>query len=82
MSRLRVAERVAHGGHNIPLSAIQRRFPRSLHNLLNVFGHIVDRAQCFMNDGNSPQIIFIQQREIREILNPELFNQLLEESIK
>ena len=33
MSELRVAERVAHGGHNIPLSDIRRRFSRSLHNL-------------------------------------------------
>ena len=27
MSRLRVAERVSHGGHDIPLKDIQRRFP-------------------------------------------------------
>ena len=35
MSRQRVAERVAHGGHNIPVKDIIRRFPRSLNNLLN-----------------------------------------------
>ena len=27
MSKMRVAERVAHGGHNIPLADIERRFP-------------------------------------------------------
>ncbi len=32
MSRLRVTERVAHGGHAIPDVDIVRRFPRSLHN--------------------------------------------------
>lgn len=48
MSRLRVAERVAHGGHNIPLSDIERRFPRSLRNLLNDFSYASDRTQCFM----------------------------------
>ena len=30
VSRFRVAERVAHGGHNIPSNDIIRRFPRSL----------------------------------------------------
>ena len=37
MSELRVAERVAHGGHNIPLSDIRRRFSRSLRNLFEEF---------------------------------------------
>lgn len=80
MSRLRVAERVAHGGHNIPLQAIERRFPRSLRNLLNEFSVVVDRTQCFMNDGNLPQPVFEQQGETREILNPELFEQLTQEA--
>lgn len=37
LSRLRVAERVAHGGHDIPADAIARRFPRSLHNFFQLF---------------------------------------------
>jgi predicted ABC-type ATPase len=80
MSQMRVAERVAHGGHNIPLADIQRRFPRSLYNLLYRFSHIVDRTQCFMNEGNSPQLIFEQQGENRIILIPELFEQLSQEA--
>lgn len=76
MSKLRVAERVAHGGHNVSPLDIERRFPRSLHNLLHEFSYIVDRVQCFMNDGNSPRIIFEQQGETRAILDPELFQQL------
>ncbi len=79
MSRLRVAERVIHGGHNIPLPDIERRFPRSLRNLLNEFSFVVDRTQCFMNDGNSPQPVFEQQGETREIPNRELFEQLTQE---
>jgi predicted ABC-type ATPase len=80
MSRLRVAERVAHGGHNISLEDIERRFPRSLRNLLNEFSYLVDRAQCFMNESDSPQLIFEQQGETREILIPELFEQLSQEA--
>jgi predicted ABC-type ATPase len=54
MSRLRVLERVTHGGHNIPVSAIERRFPRSLHNLLTEFSYLADQTYCYMNDGISP----------------------------
>jgi predicted ABC-type ATPase len=80
MSQMRVAERVAHGGHNIPLSDIQRRFPRSLNNLLHQFSYIVDRTQCFMNESTSPQLIFEQQGRNRIILIPKLFEQLSQEA--
>ena len=80
MSRLRVAERVAHGGHNIPLADIERRFPRSLRNLLTEFSYASDRTQCFMNDNDIPQLIFEQHGENREILNLELFEQLSREA--
>ncbi len=43
MSKLRVAERVAHGGHSIPIQDIERRFPRSLQNLLNEFSFATGR---------------------------------------
>ncbi|ESA37990.1 hypothetical protein N836_34360 [Leptolyngbya sp. Heron Island J] len=74
MSRMRVAERVAHGGHNIPLEDIERRFPRSLSNLLVEFGSITDRTRCFMNSGEVPELIFVQQDSERTIVNAGLFN--------
>lgn len=42
MSLLRVAERVAHGGHHIPTADIERRFSRSLSNLFERFSLTVD----------------------------------------
>jgi predicted ABC-type ATPase len=77
MSKMRVAERVAHGGHNIPIEAIERRFPRSLRNLLNDFSKAVNWTECFMNNGSMPELIFIQQGEHREVINSELFTQLI-----
>lgn len=82
MSIQRVAERVAHGGHNIPLKDIERRLPRSLKNLLNEFSYAVDRTQCFMNNGDNPQPVFIQQAQNRQIFNPELFEHLTQEAEK
>jgi predicted ABC-type ATPase len=79
MSKVRVAERVAHGGHNIPLKDIERRFPRSLRNLLTDFSQQADRTLCFMNDGLTPIPVFEQQASgEREILHDDYYQQLME----
>ena len=78
MSRLRVQERVAHGGHNIPSSDIERRFPRSLRNLLQEYSFLADRTLCFMNNGEVPEPIFVQEASQRTVLNTELFDQINE----
>ena len=80
VSRLRVAERVAHSGHNIPTADIKRRFPRSLSNLLDDFSHRVDQCQCYLNADNKPVLIFEQQGTHRSIHNQALFNLLLVET--
>ena len=54
LSILRVAERVAHGGHNVPLPALRRRFPRSLRLLLEAYAPAVDHALCNLNAGPQP----------------------------
>jgi predicted ABC-type ATPase len=80
MSKLRVAERVAHGGHNIPVEDIGRRFPRSLRHLLNDFSHRVNSCTCFMNDGESPVLVFEQCGNDREIVHDDYYQLLLEEA--
>ncbi|WP_349432770.1 zeta toxin family protein [Methylomarinum sp. Ch1-1] len=80
MSKLRGAERVAHGGHNIPVKDISRRFPRSLKNLLMHFSHHVDRTRCFMNSSEIPELIFEQQNDKRTIAHQDLYPLLLQES--
>ncbi len=79
MSRLRVAERVAHGGHNISAEDIARRFPRSLHNLFHLFAPQVDQTRCFMNSGKNPELVFQQNDAQRLVFHPELFDSLLKE---
>jgi predicted ABC-type ATPase len=66
MAKLRVAERVSHGGHDIPAQDIERRFPRSLENLFTEYASLVDRTVCFLNSGETPEIVFTQQGEKRE----------------
>ncbi len=66
MAKLRVAERVSHGGHDIPAADIERRFLRSLENLFTVYASLVDRTVCFLNSGETPEIVFTQQGEKSE----------------
>lgn len=80
MSKLRVAERVAHGGHNIPTEAIERRFPRSLRHLFDDFSHRVDRCVCFMNDGETPVLVFEQHGNDRYVVHDDDYQLLLEEA--
>jgi predicted ABC-type ATPase len=79
LSRVRIAERVAHGGHAIAPADIARRFPRSLRNLLDLYAGTVDRTRCFMNSGPAPDIVFVQEDQKRTILNQTLYDQLLKE---
>lgn len=81
MSRLRVAERVAHGGHDISAADIARRFPRSLHNLIHLFAPMVSQTRCFMNNGAAPELVFHQQSGAQHsVVNPTFFDLLLHEA--
>ncbi len=82
MSLARVEERVAHGGHNIPAKDIGRRFLRSLHNFLQDYGVLVDRARCFMNTGDLPELVFEQQGKERTIIHESYYQVLLEKAKK
>ncbi len=79
MSKLRVAERVTHGGHNIPIADIERRFARSLANLLEVFSPEVDFCRCLMNNSALPELVFEQKDTVRTIVHPHYYQHLLQE---
>lgn len=53
-SRLRVEQRVASGGHNIPADAIARRYQRTVSNFLNVFAPLCDKVLCYDNSEPEP----------------------------
>lgn len=80
MSRLRVAERVAHGGHSISEDDIARRFPRSLHNLFQLFSPLADQTFCFMNSDKVSKLVFQQNGEQRQVLHHEFFQLLQQEA--
>ena len=80
MSKLRVAERVAHGGHDIPVADIERRFPLSLRHLLHEFSHRVHSCTCFMNEGEAPVLVFEQCGNERDIVHDDDYQLQTEET--
>lgn len=80
MSRGRVAERVAHGGHDIPQAAIQRRFGRSLYNLYIGYAPAVSRARCYLNSGEAPAAVFVQRGVLLDVQDDDAHQHLRSEA--
>ena len=76
MARSRVAERVLHGGHDIPRADIDRRFSRSLNNFLGDYVFLADRAVCYLNADEDPVPVFTQIGKRREVVEPEILKTL------
>lgn len=76
MAKLRVAERVSHGGHDIPVPDIERRFHRSLEKLFTVYAALADRTVCFMNSGETPEIVFVQEGANRDVRQSAMMHTL------
>jgi predicted ABC-type ATPase len=54
---VRVAARVAQGGHNVPESVIRRRFDRSLRNFRELYCPLVNSWEWYDNSGITPRLI-------------------------
>jgi predicted ABC-type ATPase len=51
----RVARRVREGGHSVPVADINRRFHRSLHNLVDFYLPLADRWTVWDSTGTRPK---------------------------
>lgn len=77
MSIERVAERVAHGGHNISQDDIIRRYPRSIGNLLDHYSALCSSTICLDNSGPAPEVVFVQDGNGRVVESQIIFDALL-----
>lgn len=57
MAEMRVAQRVASGGHNIPKDVIHRRYWAGLRNLFEIFVPIVDLWSLYDNNTETQPIV-------------------------
>ena len=63
----RVAERVAHGGHNIPQDVIIRRYSAGISNLFNLFMTEVDSWMIYDNSDNARVEIAVGSKDVSYI---------------
>ncbi|MEI9906310.1 MAG: hypothetical protein WDN06_22180 [Asticcacaulis sp.] len=71
-----MAERVSHGGHNIPSSDIERRFPRSLRNLFDSYRMVVNRCVCYLNVEGQAEKVFAQSGDKLIVFDQHIFEAL------
>ncbi|HBC22382.1 MAG TPA: zeta toxin [Porphyromonadaceae bacterium] len=57
MAEMRVAQRVAEGGHDIPREVIRRRYWLGLRNLLEIYAHEVDAWSMYDNSLRQEPIV-------------------------
>ena len=62
MAIARVGQRAAQGGHDVPVSAIQRRFHRGWRNFENVYRDLVDEWAVYDNSGLTPVLMGEESR--------------------
>jgi len=77
-SRLRVQQRVAAGGHDIPDEAIARRYKRTVSNFLNVFVSLCDETMCYDNSLPEPWPIFSDYKGERSVLDKTRYQSMME----
>ena len=77
MAKERVAQRVAEGGHNIPLETIERRYYNGIANLFAIYIDMVDICYIFDNSEGERTPIAKKYKGGKEIIyNTDLYNQM------
>ena len=74
----RVAERVKHGGHDIALTSIARRYPRSINNLVHHYAPLCDSVLCLDNSQKQEKVIFTQTQQDIIIQNKIIYQTIIE----
>lgn len=77
IAKERVAQRVAEGGHNIPLETIERRYYNGIANLFTIYIDMVDICYIFDNSQGERTPIAKKYKGEKEIIyNTDLYNQM------
>lgn len=80
LSLARIKERVAEGGHNVPVKDVRRRFDKSLYNFLNYYRLFADYWSILDNSAIVPRLIVRGETDtINEIVNQDIYTKLLKE---
>ena len=77
-SAFRVQQRFEQGGHNVPVDAIVRRYPRSIKNLF-LYSEVCDQTLCFNNKLGDVRPVFEKLKgHPLEILDNVTYSKIME----
>ena len=77
LAKKRVAERVQHGGHNIPEDVVERRYRRGLENLSKIFLPLVDKWFIYNNSYVSEVLIAQKDGFNLKVCDESIYNKIL-----
>lgn len=75
-SAARVASRVENGGHDIPLEAIERRYPKSLRYLFDLYIPLAHRTLIFDNSTEDASLIADLQPSGERIIDRDFYDRI------
>jgi predicted ABC-type ATPase len=73
----RIKERVADGGHDVPVADVCRRFNRGIYNLFKFYKPVLDTFMLFDNSGVRPRLIAEEREEKISVIDKELFDKIV-----
>lgn len=82
LALLRIAERVANGGHNIPEEIVRRRYITGISYLFKFFMHDVDSWNIFDNSENPRKLIAYGGKNTKTIIKEELLYSIIQSHVK
>ena len=75
---VRVAMRVASGGHNIPEDVIRRRYDRGRKNFLELYSKLADRWQVYDNSRSNELVAFSNNKnQTINVIKTDTWNQII-----
>lgn len=72
----RIKDRVAEGGHDIPVQDVRRRFKRSIHNFFRLYQPLMNSWMLFNNAKSVPTLIAKGKNGQISVIDQELFGQI------
>ena len=73
---VRIQDRVAEGGHDVPSADVRRRFKRSLENFIKLYQSILDSWMLFNNTGSTPQLIAKKKNNHIVVIDNAIFEKI------
>ncbi|MFT5703057.1 MAG: putative ABC-type ATPase [Rickettsiales bacterium] len=61
----RVSQRVAKGGHNIPVKTIEKRYEKGLKNSMNDYSNLVDELHIYSNEDELKEIALKNKEKLK-----------------